>query len=578
MRPDVVILGGGLAGLSLARHLLLHTDQTVLLLERRDEIPGPRQKVGESQVQLAGYYFSKILDLEEHLLTDHFMKYNLRFYHKPPERDGAGIEDYSQSYIRNFSNVASYQVDRNRLEEEMLALNTGDPRFAVETGVGNIAVDWGEDEAPHSVSFTRNGTERTVETPWVVDATGRVRLTAKRRSLAQPNRIHHGSFFWWVEGRVDVDRLTDLTPKERRLRRDRAFLGHLPTWLATVHFLGDGFWFWVIPLQGKTSLGLVFDTEVIDPSDVFSVEKATEWVCERFLRPRPAAAQGAGLRRLPQLLPRLPPNPVGRTLGHDRRGRAVQRSALQPGKRPDRPPQHDDRRRHRGRRSGGPQLPGAHVRDPGEGDVRGLRAQLLPRLSRPGRSGDLHLEVLLGAGRLLRRLRLPLPQRPVDRPPVPRLVLPLLLGFGTAQPRHAGAYARWKEAAGDAEAPPTDPRHFDFTEIGPLARAEKTFYKVGLTVEEARQVLDEQLDNLREHARYALAHVAARVVGDPELVRHRAFVEALDPDQAAFDPPAWRELAIRCGAESEPYPWSFDPGVLDRYRRTSAADLEEVPA
>ena len=31
---DVVILGGGLAGLALARHLLLDTDKTLLVLER----------------------------------------------------------------------------------------------------------------------------------------------------------------------------------------------------------------------------------------------------------------------------------------------------------------------------------------------------------------------------------------------------------------------------------------------------------------------------------------------------------------------------------------------------------------
>ena len=51
---SVVILGGGLAGLALARHLLLDTDRTILMLEKRPTLPPPRQKVGESSVQLAG--------------------------------------------------------------------------------------------------------------------------------------------------------------------------------------------------------------------------------------------------------------------------------------------------------------------------------------------------------------------------------------------------------------------------------------------------------------------------------------------------------------------------------------------
>src|SRR4029079_10473353 len=64
---DVVIIGAGLAGLTLARHLLLKTNKTILLLERRAHVPSPRQKVGESTVQLGAYYYSRVLDLEEHL-------------------------------------------------------------------------------------------------------------------------------------------------------------------------------------------------------------------------------------------------------------------------------------------------------------------------------------------------------------------------------------------------------------------------------------------------------------------------------------------------------------------------------
>ena len=138
---DVVIIGAGLAGLSLARQLLLNSDKGILLLDKRSQIPSPHQKVGEATVQMSAYYFAKVLDLEEHLLREHFMKYNLRFYWKTAGRENRNFEDYSQSYIRNLSNIASYQLDRNKLEGEMLRLNLEQRNFAFRKSIssGKIA-------------------------------------------------------------------------------------------------------------------------------------------------------------------------------------------------------------------------------------------------------------------------------------------------------------------------------------------------------------------------------------------------------------------------------------------------------
>src|SRR5262249_55111469 len=108
-RYDVAILGAGLAGLTLARQLLLNSDKTVLLLDKRPDVPGPRQKVGESTVQVGAFYYAKVLDLEEYLLHGQLMKYNLRFYWKSPGRDNSRFEDYGHAFIRTFSNIPCYQ-------------------------------------------------------------------------------------------------------------------------------------------------------------------------------------------------------------------------------------------------------------------------------------------------------------------------------------------------------------------------------------------------------------------------------------------------------------------------------------
>src|SRR5207244_1985468 len=100
--------------------------------------------------------------------------------------------------------------------------------------------------------------------------------------LVKPNPIRHGASFLWVDGLVDIDKLTDLAPAEIRRKRERAALGHLPFWLATNHFMGEGFWFWVIPLRHKTSLGLVYDLNLVDRDRVNSRDKLLSWACDEF--------------------------------------------------------------------------------------------------------------------------------------------------------------------------------------------------------------------------------------------------------------------------------------------------------
>ena len=211
-RYDVVIIGAGLAGLSLARQILLISDKKILLLEKRQQIPPVRQKVGESTVQVGAYYYSKVLDLEEHLVREHLMKYNLRFYWKPFGRSNDCFEDYSQAYIRHFSNIACYQLDRNKLEGELLRLNCQNPNFAFHAPAIELGVSI-SDRGPHLISFKADDRKVVVEADWVVDTSGRRKFLARDMNLGRQNPIRHGASFLWVEGLVNIEKLTDLSPK-----------------------------------------------------------------------------------------------------------------------------------------------------------------------------------------------------------------------------------------------------------------------------------------------------------------------------------------------------------------------------
>src|ERR687887_1054046 len=80
-RYDVAILGGGLAGLTLAIQLKRQRPDTeVVVLEKR-EGPAPLAafKVGESTVPSGAHYFAEVVGMEEHLRQRHLIKFGLRF-------------------------------------------------------------------------------------------------------------------------------------------------------------------------------------------------------------------------------------------------------------------------------------------------------------------------------------------------------------------------------------------------------------------------------------------------------------------------------------------------------------------
>src|SRR6516164_6310023 len=79
---DVAILGGGLAGLTLAIQLKRVRPQTsVLVLEKR-EGPAPLAafKVGESTVAAGAHYFRDVVGLRAHLAEEQVLKCGRRFW------------------------------------------------------------------------------------------------------------------------------------------------------------------------------------------------------------------------------------------------------------------------------------------------------------------------------------------------------------------------------------------------------------------------------------------------------------------------------------------------------------------
>jgi flavin-dependent dehydrogenase len=566
---DVVIIGAGLAGLTLARHLLLNSDRRILALDRRAQVPTPRQKVGESTVQLGAYFYSKVLDLEEYLLSRQYMKYNLRFYWKSAGRDNSRFEDYGQSYIRTLSNIVCYQLDRNTFEAELLRRNREFPNYALRNPVADVEVELappGPD--PHVVRFKEGGQEVRVLADWVVDASGRGKVLKRQLDLAQENPIRHGASFTWVDGLVDIEKLTDRSPAQIRRNPNRCETGHVPLWLATNHFMGEGLWFWVIPLQGKTSLGLVYDNRLLSREQFATPEKLIAWACREF----PLFERDLPKRRILDFS-------ALRDFSYGcRQTISESRWALsgEAGRFTD--PLY----------SPGSDLISLHntliadaILNTSPGDLP-AKCRLYEILTRafyqatvPGYAltydllGDQECFAMKYTWELAIYFGFYVFPFINDLFTDGEFIPQFLRTFSRLGPINGSlqaflhGYYHWKKAE---RRPPDDPRFFDFTSVAALREAERTFYRVGVGPAEARRVLEGQLGNLEALARFFVAHVSSVVVDDPQLVNSRAFVEAIDLEDLRFDPEAIRTRYEVCSSRDEPYAWTFDTTVLERLR------------
>src|SRR3954462_10063919 len=117
---DVVIAGGGLAGLCLARQLHLEApDLQVLVVEKRQHpVREAAFKVGESSVEIGAHYFQKRLGLEAHLRGRQLEKLGLRYFFT--RGDTRALAYHFELAPPTFPPVPSFQLDRGRLENQLL--------------------------------------------------------------------------------------------------------------------------------------------------------------------------------------------------------------------------------------------------------------------------------------------------------------------------------------------------------------------------------------------------------------------------------------------------------------------------
>ena len=274
-QSDVTILGGGLAGLSLALQIRQQspTAQVTVLEKRVHPVDEAAHKVGESTVEVAAHYFSRVLGLRDHILNDQLPKLGLRFFF--PAGDNSKIEDRLELGGKVYAPAPSYQLDRGRFENYLAdqCLSNGID-FLDAAKIEKIRL--GKSRQLHEVDYKWDGKPETIRCKWVVDASGR-RAFLKRQLGLTKESPHIANAAWFrISKHIKIDDWSD------DAQWHQGHDGKLARWYSTNHLMGQGYWVWMIPLaSGSTSLGIVAAEEFHSLSDFNSMEKAINWL-EKF--------------------------------------------------------------------------------------------------------------------------------------------------------------------------------------------------------------------------------------------------------------------------------------------------------
>jgi flavin-dependent dehydrogenase len=274
---DVLIMGGGLAGLTLALQLRQrHPDLDIVVLERRQHpVPEAAHKVGESTVEIGAHYFEHVLGLGAHLRGQQLRKFGFRFFFSHQRSD---IENVTELGASRPLAVPSYQIDRG-IFENFLGQEAQRRGIRFIDGARINALKMSEDSSPHEVSWLLQGAgaasttiTHTSRARWLIDACGRAGLIKRQKQLALDN-AHAAHAVWFrIAQRITIDEWSE----------DPAWRARCATptrWLSTNHLVGPGYWVWLIPLaSGSHSVGIVADPRWHPHEEMNTFERAMQWL------------------------------------------------------------------------------------------------------------------------------------------------------------------------------------------------------------------------------------------------------------------------------------------------------------
>jgi len=287
---DVAILGGGIAGLTLALQLRRTLpDLTITVIEKQAHpVAEAAHKVGESSVEMQAHYLRDVLGLDEHLDREQLRKFGLRMFF--PHEGNHDITRRVEFGQVEEAPLPTYQLDRGRLENH-LGTHLISEGVSFLSGQRVSGVELRDGDQDHVVEVGDDTGHQSIRARWVVDASGRAGLLKRQLGLAK-SVSHHANSSWFRIGHpLAIDTWSDDEAWRARTDVERGPYGRRggTRRLSTNHLMGHGYWVWLIPLaSGSTSIGIVADATIHPHEGYNTLGRALEWLQER--EPQCAAA------------------------------------------------------------------------------------------------------------------------------------------------------------------------------------------------------------------------------------------------------------------------------------------------
>lgn len=266
---DVIIAGGGLAGLGLAWQLKTERPELDILVLEKARFPRAKAiaKVGESTVEIGSHYLSRELGLAQHLREDHLKKFGIRIFFGEPAADFAQQDELGAS--QTFG-IPTYQIDRGDIENHLAAkVQTAGVEILAEADIAQLDLS----SAQKQLQVTTPEGSRQLQSRWLLDAAGRASLIKNQAQLARPNEHRAHAVWFRIDRSIFIDQWTDSPDWAARVQRKGQ------RWLSTNHLTGPGYWVWIIPLaSGVTSIGIVMDDQAFADSKIHDQASAMSWL------------------------------------------------------------------------------------------------------------------------------------------------------------------------------------------------------------------------------------------------------------------------------------------------------------